>query len=494
MASQHPDHAGKPWWHTKEFISTRQEVRECFLTFSQLGINEYKWDWEGKFVDESVAEKLLGEHFEYFQHHPLGKEKFLTFRLPNPKVETEFRLGRAFMVMLAASSLASHLNLYNTPLFEVILPMTEIAEEMIDVQEAYAELGGLKHSLYNMTDNSMRHVEMIPLFEEVHTIMHSDDILKKYVTMHLKKFGFVPEYIRPYIARSDPALNAGLVPTVLAIKYGLSRYRQLEDKTGLHLYPILGTAALPFRGGLTPHTVADFAHEYRGVRTALIQSAFRYDYPLKDVINGIGQLNTLLPTGKAVVVSQADEKKIEQVVALFEKPYKITIEGIAPLINTIASHMPRRRERVQHIGLFGYSRGIGAVRLPRAITFTGSLYSIGVPPEIIGTGRGLALAKKEGLMETIEKYYINIKSDLRRAARYVNKEALAVLAQQSPHWQDVEEDIRAVEEYLGEDVGARTPEEKEHAALVWFISSNLDQIATMGEQLNQAALLRKSLG
>ncbi len=340
----------------------------------------------------------------------------------------------------------------------------------------------------------MRHVEMIPLFEEVHTIMHSDDIVKKYVTMHLKKFGFVPEYMRPYIARSDPALNAGLVPTVLAIKYALSRYRQLEENTGLHLYPILGTAALPFRGGLTPHTVADFAHEYRGVRTALIQSAFRYDYPLKDVIKGIEMLDSLLPVGKAFIVTKDDEKKIEHVVELFEKPYKTTIEGIAPLINAIASHLPRRRERVQHVGLFGYSRGIGAVRLPRAITFTGALYSVGVPPEVIGTGRGLVLAKKEGYIETIETYYINIKSDLRRAMRYVNREALAVLAQQSPHWQDVQEDIRHIEEYLGEDAGAHTPEEKEHAALVWFIASNLDQIGSMGEQLSQAALLRKSLG
>jgi len=296
MASQHPDHAGKPWWHTAEFISTRREVKECFLTFSQLGISEYKWDWEGKFVDESVAEKLLGEHFEYFKDHPLGKEKFLTFRLPNPKVETEFRLGRAFMVILAASSLARHLGLYNRPLFEVILPMTQTAAEMISIQEAYAELGTLKHSLYNMTSDSIRHLEVIPLFEDIETIMRSDTILSEYLSLHKKKFGNTPPYMRPYIARSDPALNAGLVPTVLAIKVALSRYRQFELKTEVPLYPILGSASLPFRGGLTPHTVSEFVEEYAGVRTALIQSAFRYDFPLREVNDGIQQLEKLLPS------------------------------------------------------------------------------------------------------------------------------------------------------------------------------------------------------
>lgn len=494
MASQHPDHAGKPYWHTTEFISTRQEVKECFLTFSQLGISEYKWDWEGKFVDESVAEKLLGEHFEYFQDHSLGKEKFLTFRLPNPKVETEFRLGRAFMVILAASSLAKHLGLHNRPLFEVILPMTETAAEMINIQEAYAELSSLKHSLYNVSSDSMRHLEMIPLFEQVETIMRSDEILSEYVSLHSKKFGSLPTYIRPYVARSDPALNAGLVPTVLAIKVALSRYRKFEEKIGIPLYPILGSASLPFRGGLTPYTVAEFSREYSGVRTALIQSAFRYDFPLPDVIKGIQQLDELLPMGKSKHVTEKAEKSIRELLPVFERPYRTTIEGIAPMINDVALCLPKRRERVQHVGLFGYSRGVGAVRLPRAITFTGALYSLGIPPEIIGTGRGLADAKKEGLLDVVETHYLGLKSALRQAGRFVNKDALLMLAQHSPHFQDIQEDVSRVEEYLGVEVGPQTEEEKEHAGLVWFIVSNIDNVRTLEEQLAQAALLRKSLG
>ena len=51
MATQHPDNAGKPYWHSKSFISTDAELKECYLCFSDLGIDEYNWDWEGKFVD-----------------------------------------------------------------------------------------------------------------------------------------------------------------------------------------------------------------------------------------------------------------------------------------------------------------------------------------------------------------------------------------------------------------------------------------------------------
>src|SRR5688572_246088 len=95
MVSQHPDHASVPYWKSVKgeggrvkgndvaFISTAEETHELFLSFSDLGVSEYKWDWEGKLVDESVMERLLSEHYDFFKDNPIGQEKFLTFRLPN---------------------------------------------------------------------------------------------------------------------------------------------------------------------------------------------------------------------------------------------------------------------------------------------------------------------------------------------------------------------------------------------------------------------------
>ncbi|MFA6491131.1 MAG: phosphoenolpyruvate carboxylase, partial [Candidatus Magasanikbacteria bacterium] len=417
MVSQHPDHAGKPYWHTEEFISTQHEALECFLSYSELGVSEYKWDWEGKFVDESVLEKLLGDHFEYFKNHPLGKDKFLTFRLPNPNAETEFRLGRAFMGILNAAGLAKQVELHSPPIFEVILPMTESAEEMLEIEEAFDELTQLKHRLYKLGTSAFHHLEVIPLFEQVGTIINSDGILRKYLDLHKAKFNKLPPYVRPYMARSDPALNSGTVPTVLAIKIALSRYAKLEKELGIKMYPIIGSASLPFRGGLRPDAPELFINEYKGVRTALLQSAFRYDYPKEMVIEAIKKLETELPKGEPMKVSDEEEKQLEKFCGIFENYYREAVEGIAGLVNDVAKLLPKRRERVQHIGLFGYSRGVGKVRLPRAIGFTGALYSIGVPPELIGTGRGLreiGLAQKENL-KLVEKYYINIKADLKRA-------------------------------------------------------------------------------
>ncbi|MEK7169776.1 MAG: phosphoenolpyruvate carboxylase, partial [Patescibacteria group bacterium] len=77
MFSQHPDHAGRPYWHMKTLIETRDELRECFLMMQDVGAEEVMWDWEGKLVDEAVMERLLVEHLPFFKKHPLGEYVFL---------------------------------------------------------------------------------------------------------------------------------------------------------------------------------------------------------------------------------------------------------------------------------------------------------------------------------------------------------------------------------------------------------------------------------
>lgn len=494
MASQHPDHASKPYWHNKEYITTQHEHKECFLMYSDLGIQEYKWDWEGKLVDEAIMERLLHKYYEYFKTNPIGKEKFLTFRLPNPKAETEFRLARAFMGILSAAALTKQVGLHTPPLFEVILPMTETADEMIAIQEAFKEITQLKHVLYRVEGNTLKNIEVIPLFEQVPTIINSDKIIKDYIALHIKKFKRAPSYLRPYVARSDPSLNSSLVPTVLAIKIALSRYKKFTGETGIPLYPVIGSASLPFRGGLTPHTVEQFADEYSGIRTALIQSAFRYDYEKEDVKKAIQSLNEILPAGVARDITSREEKDIIEIIPFFQTPYRSVIEKMAPLINQLASMLPSRRERVQHIGLFGYPRGMDNVTLPRAITFTGSLYSIGIPPELIGTGRGIWSTIEAGKIELLEKFYINLKKDLIAAGKFLNKELLHTLAKQYPELKKVEEDIKNIEKYLGFELGPQNAQEKEHSRLAAKIYKGFTQEKIPQEILTRAALIRKSMG
>ena len=494
MVTQHPDHVSKPYFLDQAFISTRDESEECYRSFADIGATEYKWDWEGKLVDESVLERLFSDYYSYFKKQQLGRDRFLTFRLPNPNAETEFRIGRAFMSIAAANSMAKKVKLNSPALFEVILPMTESADAMMAIPEAYAQMHNLTHEIYRFDTSIITNLEVIPLFEQVETISHADDIIREYVEKYKKKFGTTQTYIRPYMARSDPAINSGMIPTVLAVKIALSRFKALEKELGITMYPMLGAAALPFRGGLTPHTVKDFVKEFSGIRTTTIQSAFRFDYDLDDVKEAIQMLEALLPKGKAKTVSTEDEKALRQLISTFEKEYKKSVEPLAPIINDVAKLLPKRRERVQHVGLFGYSRGVGKVKLPRAIGFTAAMYSLGLPPEIIGTGRGLREAKKKGLLPILEQYYLNIRKDLLRAGRYVNKELLAKRAKESATWADLQKDVQAIEEYLGKPLEPKTGEELEHVVLTKVIANRLSDNLSVSEFIEEAARMRKSMG
>jgi phosphoenolpyruvate carboxylase len=492
MVSQHPDNASKPSWHTDAYIRDHDEVKECYFAFSKLGVCEYKWDWEGKFVDESVFERLVSEYPSFFHKNQLGRDKYLTFRLPDYRVNTEFRLGRALMGIISAAGLAQEIGFHTPPIFEAILPMTESAEEIILVQEAFSELTNLKHPLHKKS--VIKKINIIPLFENVNKIIDSSAILNKYISLHKDRFGEFPSYVRPYLARSDSALSSGLVPSVLAIKIALSKYSQFTKDTGIETFPIIGAGSLPFRGGLNPYSVKQFIKEYSGVRTMLIQSAFQYDFPLEDVVKAIEKINKTIQKGIALKISAKDEVKIKNAIADFEPFYKKTVTKIGPTIYSIATHMPARRERLRHTGLLKYPRFIQGVKVPRAINFTGSLYSIGIPPEFIGVGRGIREAKKNGNLSIVEKYYFNFHSDLIKAGHYLNKNVLSILAKKSQGWKDIQQDVKLIENYLGQKLEPKTTQEKAHLVFTEGIYERYSKGIEMTDLIEEAAVLRKSLG
>lgn len=488
MFSQHPDHASKPYWHKRELIKTHDELKECYLMFSELGADEVMWDWEGKLVDEGVTERLLSRYTDFFQQKLLGQDVFLTFRVPNPRVEPGYRLGRAFMVILSGQQLAHSAGFPTTPLFEVILPMTEGAEELITLQKNFGRFAKAADYSFGASGFSKKTVEVIPIFEDVQTILKSGQIVRKYAQKYTKHFGELA-YFRPFCARSDPSLNSGIVPTTLAIKWALSEYALFSKESGIPTYPIIAPGTLPFRGGLTPQGAEDFMKEYAGIKTLVIQSSFRYDYPLKEVKAAIKKIQGDIVKSKTKILPVDYLNKIKEVIPWFEDPYKKAVEKLAPFIAKVSPFIPQRRERMQHIGLFGYSRQVGETKLPRAIGFTASCYCLGIPPELIGTGRGLKRAEEEGKLKFVEELYQQLQPALEFAGRYFRKESLTWLG-----LPELEEDIKGVEEYLGEKLGPKTKDEKKHAELVAKIIEKIDKKQDPQEEIVQAALLRHSLG
>ena len=498
MATQHPDNALMPDFLTsKKTISTQDEIEESFRMFSEFNVDEYMWDWEGKFADEAVIDKLLRHYFDYFKKQQLGKDKFLTFRIPNIWQEKGYRLARAFMSILTAEDFTNDLKLHSPPIFEIILPMTTSHKQMLHVQDLFQKTAQYKKEVFHSKNKILENIEIIPLFEEIDVMMNCTDILKKYLTI-FQKTRKKPEYMRIFIARSDPALNAGLVPAVIASKVAISKLRKFSIQENIKIYPWLGAGSLPFRGGVNPENYKNIVEEYCGLSSITIQSAFRYDYPFAKVKKAISYLNKHLGEANVqkncLLFSNEDIKKINEINKIFEKIYQVTIEKIADKINFMADYIPSRRERMLHIGLFGYSRGIGKVQLPRAIKFTGALYALGIPPEIIATGRGLKEIDKKGYLPFLKKIYLFLKEDLLHAGHYLNRENLEFLIQENKAWKEIKKDIEYIEKFLKISLGPTKTKHFIHRNLVstiYFKSLVKDDFK---DELVEAAIIRKSLG
>ena len=92
------------------------------------------------------------------------------------------------------------------------------------------------------------------------------------------------------------------------------------------------------------------------------------------------------------------------------------------------------------------------------------------------------------------KYYLNIKDDLRKAGRFVQKDELINLAKNSQVWKDILIDIEEIEKYLEEKFEPKTKEEKEHFEIVKKLHEKMNLGKNYQIYLNRLAILRKSLG
>jgi phosphoenolpyruvate carboxylase len=431
LSTQHPDNARAPEWSRSDVTEGEAELREAFFSYHDLGCTEVMWDSEGKDVDINVVRKLLSSYPEFFHKKVIGEDIFLTYRVPNPEVEIVERkiLSQTLnSIPLSADVARQVYNRDSTPVFEVILPFTTSGRQLINLDEYYRtavagvetmRLSGSMTVKDWMGSFSPRRIEVIPLVEDKDSLLSIDEI----VTDYLKAVKV--DEMRAFLARSDPALNYGVIPAVLLSKVALAKLKSVEEKSGVRIHPIIGVGSMPFRGHLSPENVPSFLKEYEGVTTVTIQSAFRYDFPLSKVRQAVATLNARLPTGSPAAVEKEDERLIRSALGKLVPAYQTRVERLAPLINSVSKYVPSRRARKLHIGLFGYSRNVKGVAMPRAIPFAAAFYSIGIPPEFVGASAIESL--KDDEWKVIRKYYVNMEHDFKKVSGLVSWQTINLL-------------------------------------------------------------------
>src|SRR5437762_234855 len=235
------------------------------------------------------------------------------------------------------------------PILELIHPMTTSARELDRVREYYERfvagmeqvtLGTDEHPLGAWFGRfSPPTVRMIPLIEDREHLLAADDLVRDYLR------GKDLDHMRVFIARSDPALNYGYLSAVLLALVALQRLDALEQETGVAIDPVIGVGSVPFRGGLAPRNVDRVLATYPSVQTFTIQSAFKYDHPPDAVPDGLAKVRE---HGRSAPVAIEQGRAIELLDRLIAR-YQAEVQALAPLVNTVARAVPRRRLRKMHV-------------------------------------------------------------------------------------------------------------------------------------------------
>ena len=297
MSTQHPDNVTIPFFASHPTLTGDDEVQEAFYVYSHLGIEEQLWDVEGKEVDNYVVNKLLSKYPDYFKQNKLGEQKFLTLRAPNPDIEkNEAKVlpELIFSIPRNHDIATAFYQQDTTPIFEIVIPMCTSKKPLIRIHEFYKhfitessqkEIGDIRLDNW-LGSFKPKNIRVTPLFETKEEILNSHLHVEKYI-----QYTKIKDFQRVWYARSDPALNYGSVAAILMVKVALQRLHLLEKKSRVELLPIIGLGSAPFRGNFKPSTVQKILEGYPSVQTFTIQSAFKYDNPLKQVIEAVDYIN-----------------------------------------------------------------------------------------------------------------------------------------------------------------------------------------------------------
>jgi phosphoenolpyruvate carboxylase len=384
--------------------------------------------------------------------------------------------------------------------------MVATAKELVDVRRRIEDVIELGHKEFGM-DRDPNAVQLIPLIEEVPELLQTGELISTYIAM-AREQGYRVDGLRLMFGRSDSAMVYGMVASVLAVKLAIADSYEACAAAGVDAMPIYGGGALPFRGHVTLENIDAMNVDFAGIRTVTIQSGIRYDRGNEDTMQLALRAAELLPETPPLEYDEARRRELLDLIGLFTIPYLKSFSRLLPAVTRLADIMPRQRDRLARKSPVGYARdaaqpgklasmmsdsdiadSIKAVELgtsdelPRAISYTGALYSIGLPPEIIGTGRGLDALYERGGTEAIERMmriYPGLKSDLEVATRYLN---LSTAEAHLPGelLEEISQDIDALSRHLGIDQQAGSAEDRRYHVLLETVQPLLRQLASRGE-------------
>jgi phosphoenolpyruvate carboxylase len=265
---------------------------------------------------------------------------------------------------------------------------------------------------------------------------------------------------------------------VLLTKRAIANYHSFAEITGIKAHPIIEASTLMFRGGLNPDNVKSFYETYPGARSATITPSFRFDHDLRKAQEAIEGLNKALPKSKPLSYTKQEAATMKRIESIFIRHYTQAINKMPDSENIVRVFENKKQPKKIHSSL------------RRSF----ALYSLGVPPELIGAGRALIEVINSGLSKDLEQIYPTIKQDLVKAGALLNKENLKFLAKTDSFWAGVIKDVELVQDYTDSLLGPDSATAFMHRNHTSNVFHSMSTNREFSNDLLECARLRRSLG
>lgn len=503
MATQHPDSASRAF-------TARDEVNEAVKDLlppskGGFGLDEKMVDYEGKLTPYHQVSWIV----EALLDHGLvpGEDFLLTPRIPSEKLEEAERQVMVLWGVIVANKKAVE-SVGEPAVRYIITPMCSRGYEVFVLQRRIIKMQKLAEEEIGAKTGT---VEVIPLVEDMSSLLHVEKVVEGMKNALLNNLGFHYSHYRILLGKSDTALAHGHLASSVVLVVATNKLHDLADEWGTPIYPILGVGALPFRGHLSPSGVEAFVKQYAGYATVTIQSGLRYDM-------GHGAVEKVIRVLKDWLGSQKGSDWVRQlslvakVARLATAEYLRIAVKLSGQVLALAHAVPKRRDRLSHnrygrsflaslrftndhaliSSLVGHAK---KARLPRAITFSASLYSAGLPPSLIGLGQGLERIRKE-LGENIVEELLKVLPLLKRdfvvdTAYYVPEVASAFFGERVVA--EIEKGLELASTFLGVE---RSVPDEVYVKEIRMIKEALSRgdITAAQEHVIRAGIIRGSLG
>ncbi len=440
MCTQHPDSVSK-------YISTQEEITEAVEAVTKYGCDEYMPDYEGKTTPYHQNVQIVSKLIEETELIP-GRDVFITPRSPSAVHENRFR-QLMVMMSVAEANYSAYEYSDSQAISELVHPMTSTIKEIMEAQQHMIDVSELAKKEFKF---EMEPPRIIPLIEDVPGLLNAKDIISNTILGYQDHLNDKLEKYRIFIGKSDSALTFGHVASTLSCKYAISSLHELERNFDTKIGIIFGGGSLPFRGHVSLENADNFFEEFRGIDTLTLQSGIRYDHEKGHAEDLVRKAKNKLSRSPDELTEEEKEELIN-IIAIFGAKYNRAMKSVAPVVNSISDLLPQQRDRLTRGGKTGYSRDAPDIEhisnlcrsdikeelqtcmpsenlgLPRAIKFTGAFYSIGLPPEIIGTGGAIAdVMEKMGenaCERLLTKYFPSLRSDLKFAFDFLDMSVAA---------------------------------------------------------------------